>query len=280
MVTCNKCGAQLEGNERFCVKCGNDVTAQANGPALVAAPAAAAAMPVPAASPQMPPPMTAPPLYPPPGQVPMVAMPPAAPAKNHGLIWLVALVLLGACGYYYYKHNSTTPAGATPTQPAATPGQTGSAPGQTGGTPGQSGPQGGVQGQPESPGQAGTGQPGDNPTPGEVPSQGLEPGQVQQGQNVDLVNLQVLVWHGVPLNGFVEISSATWTNRSNVVMQSSTMKCIQLARNGSIITQMQTILNGPVRPGTTSYFRPFTMGLIAPAMVKVECGIVAVTPMN
>jgi hypothetical protein len=257
MATCSKCGAQLEGNERFCVKCGNDLTAHANGPAAVAA------TPVTAAAPPVTPSIAPPPHFAGPGSVPVVAMPPAAPAKSHTLAWIVIglVILLG--GYYYYTHHSQTASAG------ATPGQAGSAPGQTG-----SG-QGGVQGQPTTPV---AGQPADSP--GEVPQQGLEPGQVQQGQNVDLVNLQALAWHGVPLNGFVEISTAMWTNRSNVVMQSATMKCIQLAGNGAIITQSQTILNGPVRPGTTSYFRPFTMGLIAPAMAKVECGIVAVTPAN
>ena len=32
-VFCSKCGAQLEGNERFCVKCGHDVTAAGAVPA-------------------------------------------------------------------------------------------------------------------------------------------------------------------------------------------------------------------------------------------------------
>jgi predicted amidophosphoribosyltransferase len=50
---CSKCGTQLEGNERFCVKCGNDVTAAA--PASAPAPVAAA-----------PPPRVAQPMAPPP----------------------------------------------------------------------------------------------------------------------------------------------------------------------------------------------------------------------
>lgn len=270
---CSKCGTQLEGNERFCVKCGNDVMAAAGAPA--AAPPMASA----------PPPGYAAPAHMPfvaPGQVPMsVAMPPPAPAHKSGMLWLVIIVALAAGGWYYYKHTpqSVTPPATAPgqqpgTQPAPQPAppptpQPGGAPGeqpaqQPGGAPGQPPAQqpGGGPGQP----------PANNPAqpPGGAPGGG--------GNNAALVQQQEFSGRWVPQNGNVEVENAQWKNGSNVTIQSATLMCVQYASTGTIIFQTTMVLNGPTAPGATSSFPSFPMGAIQQAMAKVQCGFVAVTP--
>ena len=84
---CIKCGAQSEGNERFCGKCGNDLTA---APAAVPAAAPPAGYPAPPAGYAAP--GAAPFVAPAPGRVAMSAlMPPPAPAHKSGMLWLVLL---------------------------------------------------------------------------------------------------------------------------------------------------------------------------------------------
>jgi hypothetical protein len=250
MAFCNHCGAQLEGDERFCVKCGNDVKAQAAAPAAaVSAPAAAPAAPIPVAQPAAPPPM-----YAAPGQFPVaMAVPPPAQSK-HGWIWgviIVALVLYGL--YYMGTHNKQTP--------QSQPGQGQGQPGQ--GQPGQPG-----QGQP---GQGQPGQPGVNP--------GQAPGQGQGGDNSALVRLQEFAGTWIPVNGNVEVSKAIWRNNSNVTILSATLQCNQFASNGASVTSLQTTLNGPVNPHTTWVASgPFQMGAISPYESRINCAIVGVNP--
>ncbi len=107
MAFCSNCGNQLESNERFCVKCGNDVTAKA-GP--VAVPASSPAVPRAVQSAPMLPvqPMAAMPgTYAAPGPIPVaMTMPLQPPAKRGvtlGTVILVAALVAG--GYYYYKNH-------------------------------------------------------------------------------------------------------------------------------------------------------------------------------
>lgn len=128
MTFCGNCGAQLKGDERFCVACGAAVPAkgtEANGAtAPVAAPVAAAvAAPVaaPAAMAPAPPPVpyaqAAPVAYAqpagyaaPPGTVPVVVNMPAA-ANHGGKVWVVvAIVALLAGSYFYSKHKQAVAA--------------------------------------------------------------------------------------------------------------------------------------------------------------------------
>ncbi len=273
MAFCNHCGAQLEGDERFCVKCGNDVKAQAAAPAAaVSAPATAPAAPIPVAQPAAPPPM-----YAAPGQFPVaMAVPPPAQSK-HGWIWgviIVALVLYGL--YYVGTHNKQTPQsqpGQGQGQPGqGQPGQPGQGqpgqgqPGQPGVNPGQAPGQG--QGQP---GQGQPGQPGVNP--------GQAPGQGQGGDNSALVRLQEFAGTWIPVNGNVEVSKAIWRNNSNVTILSATLQCNQFAANGASVTSLQTTLNGPVNPHTTWVASgPFQMGAISPYEYRINCAIVGVNP--
>ena len=256
---CSKCGAQLEGNERFCVKCGNDVSAQAAAPAAASAPAAAPPAAVPVAPAVAPPPpgyaAPPPPGYAAPGPIPVMGVPPPVqPQKKSGMMWgvIAIAVLLGVWYYYHNNQQTQTPPANAPTQPGTAPTQPGGAPGQPGGEPGQ------APGQGQAPGAPGGGQGG--------------------GNNAALVNLQVFSGRWVPYNGYIEVSNARWTNHSNVTIQSATLECVQYAANGSAITQMSTILNGPTGPGTTSTFGPFPMGAIQASMSRVNCGIVGVNP--
>jgi hypothetical protein len=82
----------------------------------------------------------------------------------------------------------------------------------------------------------------------------------------------------VAQNGNVEVENAEWRNASNVNIQSATLMCVQYNAAGAVILQLTTVLNGPTAPGATSSFPPFPMGAIQQSMVKVQCGIVAVTP--
>ena len=106
MAFCTNCGVQLAEGERFCGKCGADQTAKAGG-APDAIPQPVGAPPL-AATPQMP--------FVAPAQVPMsVAMPPQAPARKSGMMWL-GIIIVAAGGYYYYTH-SMHPQGQTPGNP-------------------------------------------------------------------------------------------------------------------------------------------------------------------
>lgn len=88
MAFCSNCGTQLQGDERFCVNCGKNLTSGA----------AAAAIPM-AVPEQLPP-----------GAIPVAITAPQAPAKRRGRFWMVLLVLvLVGAGYYYVTHPSPKP---------------------------------------------------------------------------------------------------------------------------------------------------------------------------
>ena len=255
MAFCTSCGAQLGDGERFCGKCGADQTAKAAAPVAAAFPPPVGAVSH-AAPPHLP--------FVAPAQVPMsAAMPPLAPAKKSGIIWL-GVIVLAAGGYYYYTHYMQ-PKGSPSQTPGGNPPQSQQAP-QTQPSP---------QGQPGAPGQ----QPG---TPGQQP--GFNPGQQPGGQgqpggnNQALVQLQQFAWKGAPESGNVEITQAACRNGSNVTIQSATLECVQFNANNQALTQMQTTLNGPVGPQQTMKFPQFQMGQLAQGVNQVKCGIIAVVP--
>ena len=284
MAFCNKCGAQLDGDERFCAKCGNVTVANgsvasvpAAGPILVPV-----GVPPMAAAPHMP--IVAP------GQVPMsVAIPQGAPAKKSGMVWL-GVILAAAAGYYYYTHHMQ-PQGPQPgSAPQGQPGpqnpgpqsQPGGNPGQQpGGYPGQQ--PGGYPGQQPSgnPGQQPAGYPGQQPGgyPGQQPSgnPGQQPGG-GGGSSAALVRMQSFTGQWNAVNGVIQISNGRWVNASPVSIQSATLECVQYASSGATLTQTQITLNGPVPPGTADTFTMFQMGQITQGLAKVNCGIVGVTP--
>ncbi len=106
MAFCSRCGAQIGDGERFCGKCGADRTAKAGG--------APDAIPQPVGAPRFAAPAHMP--YVAPGQVSMsVAMPPQAPARKSGMMWL-GIIIVAAGGYYYYTHYMH-PQGQTPGNP-------------------------------------------------------------------------------------------------------------------------------------------------------------------
>jgi hypothetical protein len=184
-----------------------------------------------------------------------------AQSKSGGWVWTVIIIVAVLAGGYYYETHKQAPA----TEPA---GQ-----GQPGQTPIQSQPgQAPAQGQPGAPTQ--TGSPSQ---PGVYPEQ--QPGVPAQSENnAALVRTQMFGGRWDPVNGVVQISQARWTNNATVIIQSSTLECVQYAANGAILTQSQTRLNGPIQPRATLYFGPFQMGSMVPNLAKVNCGIVGVTP--
>lgn len=298
MAFCSSCGAVLEGDSRFCAKCGHDQTAKASG-----APAAAPAAP-------MGPPLNTPFMASGPVPMPMgpgpVQMPTPAPVQKSGMMWVAALVV-AAGGYYYYTHYMRPPAPQTPTaqtqpgdpgqQPGANPGQQPANPGQQPGDPGQ---------QPGNPGQQPGGYPQQQPTgnpgqqpgqqpggyPGQQPGQqpggnpGQQPGQQPGGQggqggaNQALVQAQQFAWQGQPSNGQIQITKAEWRNGSNVTIQAAELECIQYGANNQPLSQLTKVLNGPVQPGQTINIQPFTLGAEAQGVTNMKCGIVAVQPAN
>lgn len=252
-VFCSKCGTQSDGNERFCVKCGNDLTAAA--PA--AAPAPVAAAPPPRVAPPVAPPPVGygapppqgyaappPPGYGAPGPVPMMAVPPAEPQKKNSMMWAVIAIALAAGGWYYYHNQQPTPAPANnpPTQPAAP---------QPGGAPPQ----------PATPAQPG------GPGPG--------------GPNAALVQAQQWTSQEEPVNGYVQVQNGKWVNGSTVSIQSAVLECDQYSANQAVLAQNQTNLtlsNPPLVAGNNATFGSFNSGQIVQGVNTVNCGIIAVTP--
>ncbi len=249
---CSKCGAHVEENERFCPKCGNEVTAGAAAPALAAAPAPVAqqtAPPPPAYAPPPPqayvpppaPPPVPPPAYGAPGPIPVMGVPQEAPKKNNTMWLVIGIALLGG-GWYYY-HNKQTPAPTPATQPQTAP--------QPGGAP---------------PGPATPAQPG-GPGPG--------------GPNAALVQEQQWSSQEEPANGYVQVQNGKWVNGSNVAIQTAVLECDQYDTNNAVLAQNQTNLtlsNPPLVPGNNATFNSFNAGQIVQGVNTVNCGIVAVTP--
>jgi zinc-ribbon domain len=238
MTTCSKCGAQLQGDERFCVKCGNDMSAQ---PAV-----AASAVPVVQAPQAM-----QPAAYAMPGGIPVaVPLPMPAPQKKRGLVWvLVVLGVLVLAYYYHAKHQPVAQAqpSSNPAPPAGAPAQPGSSPAAPGAAPGGAPSQPGVNpGQPVA-------------TPMEVQQQALSGRYVAE-------------------YGFVEVVGARWANNSTVTMRSATIECIQYAANGAALSETTNSLNGPVDPGHYVTFGPFQMGRIVAYATRVNCGIIQAYP--
>jgi hypothetical protein len=318
MAFCNSCGAALEGDSRFCAKCGADQMAKVGG-----APPPAAAF---AAAPPPHMPFLAP------GQVPMPTTGPAA--TKSGMMWLAALLVAGG-GYYYYTHylhptqaqippTQTQPGNPAPqpTNPAQQPGgypqqqpggypqqQPGGYPGQQPGGYPQQQPGGYPQQQPGGyPQQQPTGNPGQQPggyprqqqpggypgqQPGGYPQQqpgqqpggypGQQPGQQPGGQpttNQALVQAQQFAWKGQPNNGQIQITQAEWRNSSNATIQAAELGCIQYGANKQVLSELTYVLKGPVGPGQTINVPPFTLGAEAQGVASMQCAIVAVQAAN
>jgi hypothetical protein len=241
MAFCKNCGAELEGNEKFCVKCGTPVDVnQATPPIGPVLRAPVAVMQAP------PPPRPVAGSYASFGAPPVaVPLPQAQPMKHSWATTVIVLVVLAAGGYYYQKHQAAPAApqpGTAPAQPAQAP----------------------QPAQPAVP--TAPSQPGAAPT---VPGGGQ--GSAQQ---------QAFAGHWQVVNGYVVISNATWKNNANVAMQSAVLECDQFNMGRTDLAQMKMTLNGPVQPGGTVTFNAFQMGGVVMNMNTVNCGIVDVTPAN
>lgn len=94
------------------------------------------------------------------------------------------------------------------------------------------------------------------------------------GANAALAKQQAFSAHWQTENGFIQISNGTWKNNATVPIQSATLECDQYSSNGTDLDEMQTTLNGPVPPGSTSTFPVFQMGEVANYLDHVTCTIV------
>ncbi|HEY1804200.1 MAG TPA: zinc ribbon domain-containing protein [Terracidiphilus sp.] len=245
-IFCSKCGAQSADSERFCAKCGNDLTAGATAPAVAAVPVAVAqpvAPPPPVYTAPPPPPQSyapPPPQYGAPGPVP-VMMPAAEPAKKNNMLWLALAVAAAAGGWYYY-HKPPAPTATNP--------------------PAQTQPQ-----------------PGGAPPPAATPAQPGGPGP--GGPNAALVQQQTWSSQEQPVNGYVQVQNGKWTNGSQTNITSATLECDQYDANQTVLAQNQTNLtmnNPPLNPGGYATFGSFNSGQIVQNVNSVNCGIVAVVP--
>jgi zinc-ribbon domain len=243
MAFCRNCGTQLQGDERFCVGCGTDVSAKPAAGASVAGTAGSAAA-QPATVPVTKAPVAngsaataqavkaqafqaqavqapvaqtvaaAPGPYATPGTIPiMVTMPPQAPAKRGGMMWVLVVLAVLVGGYFYIKPKPTPPP-PPPPDPAA------------------------------------------------------------------LTKQQAFDAHWDDVYGFVQISNGKWTNHANVAIDSATLECDQYNTYGTDLAQMRTTLNGPLNPGATSSYNPFQMGAVATNVNRVTCTIVHVRPVG
>jgi hypothetical protein len=260
MTFCSSCGAQLEGDGKFCVKCGADQTAKAGSapapaPVGVAAPPQAVYPPQPPAvqrppvqpyagtppqfspPPQFPPPgqpfAGVPPQFPPqPGQYPVImGAPPVAPAGNKNT--LMYLVLGAAALYGLYYIGTHDQAQNPPPAPQTQPGQ-------------------------QQPGGGGGGN----------QNQALV---AQQQFNEGAYNA---------VNGQIQVTQGQWINGSTVALAAAMLGCEQMDANGQNLAQDQVTLTGPAAPGATVNLATFSIGAEAQGAAKVNCKITDVQTAN
>lgn len=102
--------------------------------------------------------------------------------------------------------------------------------------------------------------------------------QAQAGAGAALGKQQAFDASWQTVNGFVQLSNGKWTNNSNVAVSSATLECDQYDASGNELDQMRTTLNGPVQPGGTDTFNPFSMGAVANNLNRVTCTIMYAKP--
>ena len=266
MGFCANCGAQLEGDSRFCVQCGADQKAKAGGAPVAAAPDAAgppaaaspAAVPpaafppaaVPPAAipphpvqpfagipPQYPPPPPAqpfagvPPQFPaPPGQIPVImGAPPVAPPANKNTLLYVIIAAAVLYGFYYIGTHDQ------------------------------------------------------NQNPGTTPAPQTQPGQQPGGQgnpNQAIIQAQKFDGNYNAVNGQIQVTQGTWLNGSNVPLAAARLGCEQMTSTGQGLTQDQVTLTGPAQPGQTITLQTFSIGAEAQGAAKVKCVITDVETVN
>jgi hypothetical protein len=244
---CSKCGTQLAGNERFCVKCGNDVTAAGGASTAAATPVAQPAPPPAAYAPPPPQNYGAPPApgYVAPGPVPVMGVPPPAEPKKNNTMWIVIAIAAAAGGWYYYHNQQQTQTQNPPANPPLTAPQ----------------PPGGAPPQPATPAQPG------GPGPG--------------GPNAALVQAQQWSSQENPVNGYVQVQNGNWVNGATVAIQTAVLECDQYDANQAVLAQNQTNLtlsNPPLAPGNNATFNAFNAGQVVQNVSSVNCGIISVTP--
>lgn len=104
--------------------------------------------------------------------------------------------------------------------------------------------------------------------------------QTEKGAGAALGKQQAFDAHWQTVNGFVQLTNGRWTNNSSVAVESATLECDQYDAAGNELDQMRTTVNGPVQPGGTDTFDPFSMGAVANNLNKVTCKILYAKPVG
>lgn len=241
MAFCSRCGNHLEGNERFCVKCGADLAATPPSATAPTAPVAPVA-PIPQ--------YAAPPAgYPAGGPVPVAVTIPAA-QRRAPWGWIAIVVILAGIAFYYYHKEQTLLALI---QNAI------NSDGSNGGGNNNSG--GGNNG-------GGGGNNGGNNNSGGGPN--LQ--QLMQQQNWATTG-----WN---LSNGVVLVEGTWDNTSATNLATGTLVCTEYDANSNQIGTMSMHITGPINANTTYTWNttnPLNMGAPVANLQKLGCGVTAVT---
>lgn len=244
MAFCSKCGNHLEGNERFCVKCGADLAATPPSATPPAAPAPSVAAPaaqyaVPAG-------------YAPPGSVPVAMQIPAASPKRLPWLWIVICLALAGTAFYYYHQTQLLQAEIARYKPIIDLLND-----TTGGDKGN----------------------GNNNNNGGGPGGGGGDG----GGNNTQALMQQQVWHQTAwqVSNGVVVVQGTWQNNSGTSIRSGTLTCSEYDANnqplGSLSTTLYGPSDGPVLGGNIYTYNSLNMGAPAANLDKLGCALTSLT---
>ena len=244
MAFCSKCGNHLEGNERFCVKCGADLAAT---PPSTTPPAAPVASPAPVAQYA-----AVPAGYPGGAPIPMAIPMPAPAAKRVPWVWIVLTVLFAGVAFYYYHKEQTLLALIQNAINSNNGGGGNNGGGNNGGNTGGGGNGGGGNG-------------GGNNGGG--------------GGNNTQALMQQQVWQMTQWNqtGGDVVVQGTWTNNSTTTLTNGTLTCTEYDANSTQLGTLTDTLLGPIKGNMVYTFNSINMGSPAANLNKLGCALTAIT---
>lgn len=254
MAFCSKCGNHLEGNEKFCVKCGADLT---TSPPLATPPTA------PPPAPPAPPYAAG---YPAGGPMPIAVAVPPPPAKRGVWGWLAVIaVLLGSTAFYYNKaqHPDAAACAAVNNNNGGNNGGSGNGGGGNGGGGNNGGGSGG--------GNTGGGNSGGGNNGGGNGGGGNNGPSLQallQQQTVDFT------W---AVTNNVVLVQAKWTNNSTSNFTNGILTCVQYNAGGSQLSSSTNTLLGPVNANTINTYNNVNMGAPSQGLDKLGCSMTNLT---